>query len=48
MTLVILFMAGLALLRVIGEVIWERKFPANTLLLFVLFIGIAVYALINV
>lgn len=48
MILIIMAMCALALCRVAGEVVWERKFPRNTLLLFLLFIGIVVYAVINV
>ncbi len=47
MILIVLFALLIASLRIAGEIYYERKFPKRTLPLFLVFIGIALYALTN-
>jgi hypothetical protein len=47
MILVILFMLLLSILRVVGEVVFERAFPKRTLPVAFFLIGITFYALVN-
>ena len=46
--LIVLFLTLLALLRVVGEVVFERAFPLRTLPLFLIFTVITLYALVTI